>query len=78
MSAKKVKSYTNSVQHNVLATVIDNLNDNNGLTYLIKNKIGSPDNKIIKEHEFKISTLRGMCEILDEIHLLGYKIVKGK
>jgi hypothetical protein len=74
----EIKEYTNSVQYNVIATVIDNLNENNGLTFIEENTIGTDKANITKDTGFKISTLNGMSEILNEIHALGYKIVKGK
>ena len=74
----KIKKYTNSVQHNVIATVIDNLNENKGLTFIDKSKIGTNESIITTDINFKISTLNGMSEVLKELHSLGYKIVKGK
>ena len=74
----KIKNYTNSVQHNVIATAIDNLNKNKGLTFIEANTIGTDKANITKDVNFKISTINGMVEILNEIHSLGYKLVKGK
>ena len=74
----EIKEYTNSVQHNVLATVIDTLNKTNGLTFINVNKISTDHSRITKDIGFKISTIHGMSEILKEIHALGYKITKGK
>ena len=74
----KIKNYTNSVQHNVIATAIDNLNKNKGLTFIETNTIGTDKANITKDINFQISTLNGMGEILNEIHSLGYKLVKGK
>lgn len=74
----RIKDYTNSVQHNVIATVIDNLNKNNGLTFIEETTIGTDKPNITKDNGFKILTLNGMSEVLNEIHALGYKIVKGK
>jgi|TARA_R110002020_G_scaffold80902_1_gene201481 hypothetical protein len=74
----EIKEYTNSVQHNVLATVIDKLNKTNGLTFINVNKISTDHSRITKDIGFKISTIHGMSEILKEIHALGYKITKGK
>lgn len=74
----KIKEYTNSVQHNVIATAIDNINKNKGLTFIETNTIGTDKANITKDTGFQISTLNGMSEILREIHSLGYKIVKGK
>lgn len=74
----KIKEYTNSVQHNVIATAIDNINKNKGLTFIKTNTIGTDKVNITKDNGFQISTLNGMNEILNEIHALGYKIVKGK
>lgn len=73
-----IKEYTNSVQHNVIATAIDNLNKNKGLTFIETNTIGTDKTNITKDIDFQISTLNGMYEILKEIHSLGYKITKGK
>jgi|AntRauMFilla1563_2_1112583.scaffolds.fasta_scaffold46750_2 hypothetical protein len=75
---EKIKTYTNSVQHNVIATAIDNLNDSNRLSYIEKSKIGTNECTITNETDYKLSTLHAMSEILNEIHRLGYKIVKGK
>jgi len=75
---KKIKEYTNSVQHNVIATVIDNLTEKKSLSFVDESKIGTDKNIIIKDTGFVISTLHGMTEILNEIHALGYKIVKSK
>ena len=75
---EKIKTYTNSVQHNVIATAIDNLNDGNRLSYIEKSKIGTNECTITNETDYKLSTLHAMSEILNEIHRLGYKIVKGK
>lgn len=74
----KVKQYTNSVQHNVLATVIDNLNETKGLTFIKTSKVGANESRVTRDVDFEISTLNGMTEILKEIHALGYKITKGK
>jgi len=74
----KIKNYTNSVQHNVIATVIDNLNKNKRLTFIETDTIGTNKANITEDINFQISTLNGMNEILNEIHALGYKIVKGK
>ncbi len=74
----KIKEYTNSVQHNVIATAIDNINKNNGLTFIETSTIGTDKVNITKDTGFQISTLNGMNEILNEINALGYKIVKGK
>ena len=74
----EIKEYTNSVQHNDLATVIDTLNKTNGLTFINVNKISTDHSRITKDIGFKISTIHGMSEILKEIHALGYKITKGK
>ena len=74
----EIKEYTNSVQHNVLATVIDKLNKTNCLTFINVNKISTDNSRITKDIGFKISTIHGMSEILKEIHALGYKITKGK
>ena len=71
-----IKNYTNSVQHNVLATVIDNLNDKKSLSFIEKSKIGTNECRVIKDTGFIVSTLHAMSEILEEIHALGYKIVK--
>ena len=73
----KIKQYTNSVQHNVIATAIDNINENKGLTFIETNTIGTDKANITKDTGFQISALNGMSEILNEIHALGYKIVKG-
>ena len=74
----KIKEYTNSVQHNVIATAIYNLNKNKGLTFIETDTIGTDKANTTKDINFQISTLNGMYEILNEIHSLGYKIVKGK
>lgn len=74
----KIKEYTNSVQHNVIATAIDNLNETKGLTFIETNTIGTDKVNITKDTGFQIITLNGMAEILKEIHALGYKITKGK
>jgi hypothetical protein len=74
----EISKYTNSVQHNVIATVIDNLNKKKNLTFYDVTKVGTSENKPVTDTGFKISTLNGMSEILEEIHALGYKIVKGK
>ena len=78
MENERVSEYTNSVQHNVLATAIDRVNNKKSLTYLDKSKIGTGENLMTKDIPYEISTLHGMTEILKEIHALGYKIVKGK
>jgi hypothetical protein len=75
---QKVKEYTNSVQHNVIATVVDNLNESKGLSFVETSKLGTPDCKIVNDTGFQISSLNAMNEILNEIHKLGYKITKGK
>jgi len=74
----KVKQYTNSVQHNVLATAIDKLNETKGLTFINTSKVGANESRVTRDVDFEISTLNGMTEILKEIHALGYKITKGK
>ena len=73
-----IKEYTNSIQHNVIATVIDNLNKKKSLVYIDKSKVGTGENILIKEIDYEISTINAMSEILSEIHKLGYKITKGK
>jgi len=74
----EIKQYTNSTQHNVLATVIDKLNYTKGLTFIDNSKVGTNENIFTRDVDFEISTLNGMNEILKEIHALGYKITKGK
>jgi len=73
---KKVSKYTNSTQHNVIATAIHNLNETNGLTYIDKTKIGSGTKIIIDNPMVQLSTLNAMTEILNAIHDLGYQITK--
>ena len=73
----EIKQYTNSVQHNVMATVIDNLNNNKKLTFIDEDKVGTK-NMFTQHIGFKISTIHGMTEILKELHYLGYKIAKKR
>ena len=72
---KSVSSYTNSVQHNVIATAIKTLNDNNGLTYIRRGETQG-ESIFITKPKVKLSVLHSMSEILNEIHKLGYQIIK--
>ena len=74
----QISEYTNSVQHNVIATAVDNLNESKGLSFIEESKMGTPECKIVNDTGYQLSTLKAMNEILNEIHKLGYKITKGK
>ena len=71
----EVKKYTNSVQHNVIATVIDAVNDK-GIKLIDNSLIGSGKSLMINDHTYSINSLNSMYDFINELHNLGYQIVK--
>tara|TARA_R110000796_G_scaffold6369_1_gene22687 strand:- start:967 stop:1194 length:228 start_codon:yes stop_codon:yes gene_type:complete len=74
---KRVKNYTSSVQHNVIATVIDEVNEK-GLLLINKDLIGTGKSLLVEKHPYEINTLASTYAFINALHELGYKIVKGK
>ena len=73
----EVKNYTNSVQHNVIATVIDAVNDK-GVKLIDKSLIGTGKSIMVDEHTLEINSLSSMYDFINELHKLGYQIIKKK
>ena len=71
----EVKKYTNSVQHNVIATVIDAVNDK-GVKLIDNSLIGSGKSLMVNDHTYSINSLSSMYDFINELHNLGYQIVK--
>jgi hypothetical protein len=72
----RVKNYTNSVQHNVMATILDEVNSK-GVKLINKDLIGK-GRIVVDDHPYNINSLASTYDFINILHKLGYKIVKGK
>jgi len=72
----KVKKYTNSVQHNVIATVIDEVNER-GVKLINTDLIGTGKSLLVDKHPYNINSLASTYDFINILHELGYKITKG-